>query len=340
MTKESTKYRLRDLDPISEFSASFRYVDPSEEYAEQRCREIEQENELLTPLYRYRVKIEELKVEEIVDRKFASWYKMNWKYSFGRASLYSSPISLLDHFLGVRVDQFSLEQDQGSNILDHLIDSTTGKFSGASSSGYRLLHTIVAGLSIYRRLQMIQETTMRLTNCDSLSSNIMNEEYGQSSHSTTHQFLNILIHLVRETIYQDLKRELAFSENCFYRLEQLCSITQSVDHNNLTSNKEVISAIVYIFCKLERSSYWRSWVPGMLASLVESMKEKREMLTLLKDSCLSILHSRMSSMTAFDELVAKATLDAEQRSDDATAEIDDSLHGIAKTRWVYSYLIE
>lgn len=356
LSDRSTVHREKSLDPITEFSASFRYLHPSEEFAEQRCREIEESYEQASPTNRFYVKIDRLHVKELEDRKLASWVKMNWKYSFGDASLYRSAVTMLDHFIAVRINQTEFESELNTNeLLDLLIEPMEGRFRGPCSSCYRLLHTIVAGLSLYRRLQLIQETSDRLARSDSVTrshhdTSLMDGNHQSQSQSqrntraTTHQFLSLLRYLARETIYQDLRREILFPDHYFHRLEQLCSITHNVEHRNLTSDREVISAIVYILSKLERSSYWRSWIPGMLASIVESLKEKREMLTLLKDSCLSILHARVTSHTmpedSWNDIVAKATMDAEQRSNDSTVDMDDTSHAIPKAHPVYYFLIE
>jgi hypothetical protein len=333
--EESTQYNERQLDPVTEFRASFRFMDPNEEHVEERCREIEQQYEQMHPCNRYKVKVEHIEIKEITDRKLASWYKMNWKYTLGQASLYRAPITTLQHLLGVRIDDNVLNSKKYEEFSKLIMSSDFNKFINTDSPYFKIFYSTINGLSIHKRLELIRDNSQKMgRTADADIDSILNEINPEESYQFNQY--RLLNYMIRETIFQDLKRELKFQENSFFRIEKLCSIILNDEAQELIHNREVIAAVIFIFCRLEKISYWRTWVPGMLNSILESMKEKYEKLEHFKTKCFSALEAGLSSgisqgaLYTFEEVLNEARAEAENRYAEATVEMDDALHNIPK----------
>jgi hypothetical protein len=346
--EESSAYCEKILDPVLEFSESYRFSNPTAEHAEIKCREIEQRYEVMYPSFRYRVKVNKLEVKEITDRKLASWYKMNWKYSFGEASLYRSPITILQHFLGVYVDQ-KLLNSKKNGTPTAIMDDNYHKFINIDSAYFKIIYSLVSGLSIRKRLEMIKENSEKMSRYnDSEIDSVLDEIHCSRDEMNEYKLLN---YMIRDTIFQDVKRELKLQDQWFFRAEKLCTIIQTDTNHNLIYNRDVVHSVIFILCRLENMSYWRSWVPTSLESYVGSLKEKREMLTMLKTNCLSSLEAQLSECVlstdqidelgfTYEQVMSEASIEAEQRYADCTYETDDTIHNIPKPRYSLKYLIE
>jgi hypothetical protein len=241
------RYRIRDLTE-DEFSDEFRFTNPTYEHMDAKCSIIEQNESNKDPLHRYRIKVTKKDFRQIG----GSWLRMTWKYTYGSATLYQTPLTIRQTLFGMQ-----LKSHEPDTILPIFgIDSQQNlTFINTDTLYFKLFYAIISSLSLLKKLEILKS---------------QDEERPQE--------LNLIKELVAESIYRQLKKELNIDQNLFTRLDYILSLFHT--NKELCMNVPVLYGVLVIMHRLEASTYWRSWVPelGIVTSLISSTKSKREKL--------------------------------------------------------------
>jgi hypothetical protein len=208
-TSLDDKYKVRELSDL-EFVDYFRFGTPTLLTMTKKCRDIENESCKNDKQHRYRLIVEREELTQVA----SSWVSLQRVYTYGTASMYRIPITINQHLTGTEIKHDTFVS----------MDVTDVATATPSSPMFKLLYTVIANLSIKKKLTM---------------------------------FVNdIMTKVVAETIYFDIKREFfRTTEDGFYRLRILLSECES--HYDA---RQVVNQVLMLLHRLETDSYWSSWL--------------------------------------------------------------------------------